>query len=84
MNQRPEGSKISRYETLKQVEKSTGKTPPELINAPSLRAELTNLWDAYGSMVEYTYTELKHYGELTGNQLDAWEVSAIIKLAKYR
>lgn len=66
------------------MEKSTGKTPPELINCPSLPVELSYLWDAFSSMVEYNYTELKNYGELTGNTLNAWEVEAIMKLSKYR
>jgi hypothetical protein len=84
MHSAPEGSSISRYETLKQVEKSTGRTPPELLNTPSLSRDFEHAWEAYTSLREYTYTELDSYVRLTGCELDCWEVEAVMTLAKYR
>lgn len=80
----PEGSKVSRYDSLKQVEKSTGKTPPDLLNAPPLSPELEPTWDAYVSLPKHTYQEIQSYISLTGAILFPWEVRAIVKLAKYR
>ena len=84
MHSAPEGSSISRYETLKQVEKSTGRTPPELRNVPSLSNLHQYAWEAYTSLKEYTYTELDSYTRLSGYELDCWEVEAVMTLAKYR
>jgi len=53
MHSAPEGSSISRYDTLKQVEKSTGRTPPELRNAPSLSSDYHHAWDAARASKEF-------------------------------
>lgn len=84
MNQFPEGSKISRYETLKQVEKSRGVTPPELLNAPKLSWQHGDSWVAYTSLREHTFSELESYMKLTGQILDWWEIEAIMELAKHK
>lgn len=84
IHSKPNGSSVSRYETLKQVEKSTGKTPKELESAPCLTGEHSDAWQAYTSLTEYTYAEIDSYIRLTGHQLDWWEVKAIMGLAKYR
>ena len=84
IHSKPKGSEISRYATYKQVEKSTGKTPKDLLNAPTLREELVDLWKLFCELPEYTYSELEAYGRLTGITLSPWEVDAIIKLNKYR
>lgn len=84
MHSRPEGSSVSRYDTLKQVEKSTGRTPKELQNAPKLSQDHDSVWQAYTSLSEYTYSEIESYVRLTGHELDCWEVEAIMALAKYR
>jgi len=84
MHSAPEGSSISRYDTLKQVEKSTGRTPPELLSAPSLSNLHEHAWEAYTSLREYTYTELESYMRLSGYELDCWEVEAVMTLAKHR
>ena len=84
MNSFPEGSKISRYEILKQVEKSRGVTPPELLNAPKLSWKHEECWIAYTSLREHTYPELESYMRLTGRILDDWEVQAIMQLAKHK
>ena len=80
----PDGSDISRYETLKQVERTTGVTPPDLVSAPKLTADHDDAWKAYTSMREHSYTEISAYERLTGVKLDTWEVEAIMSLSKYR
>jgi hypothetical protein len=81
---RPEGSDISRYESLKQVEKTTGKTPPELLSTPTLSEELTACWDAYVKLETHSYTEIDAYIRLTGLELEPWEVEAIMALSKFQ
>lgn len=81
---RPEGSTVSRYDSLKQVEKSTGKTPPELRNPPKLSNMHNDVWQSYISLVSYSYQEINAYTQLTGNHLHNWEIKAIIELSKYR
>jgi len=84
MNSYPEGSSISRYDSLKQVEKSRGVTPPELQNAPQLSWEHQDCWRAYVSLKEHTWPELESYARLTGEVLDSWEVKAIMELARHK
>jgi hypothetical protein len=84
IHSRPDGSTISRYETLKQVEKSTGKTPPELKDPPKLSNLHNDVWQVYVSLIEYSYQELNAYTQITGNCLHNWEIKAIIELSKYR
>lgn len=80
----PEGSTISRLTTLKQVEKSRGVTPPELLNAPQLSWQLTDCWKVYTSLRDHTYPELESYMRLTDCVLDWWEIEAIMELAKHK
>lgn len=80
----PEGSKISRYETLKQVEKSTGKMPKDLQNAPTFPEEACYAWKAYTSLSKHTWTELASYIDITKIALEVWECEAVMELAKYR
>ncbi len=84
MSASPEGSSVSRYETLKQVEKTTGKRPAELDQEPTLSDAHNDVFEAYISLAEYTYSEIDSYIRLTGNELASWEVEAIMKLARYR
>lgn len=84
VHSKPEGSSVSRYETLKQVEKSTGRTPKELEAAPQLSEVHADAFEAYMALPEYTYAEVESYIRLTGKQLSSWEVEAIMVLAKYR
>lgn len=80
----PDGSDISRFETLKQVEKTTGVTPPDLLSAPKLSVDHDDAWKAYTSMREHSFQEISAYMTLTGVKLDAWEVEAIMSLSKHR
>lgn len=84
MHSRPEGSSISRYDTLKQVEKSTGRTPPDLLAAPELRGEHSYAWETFCSLKMHTYAEIEAYGRLTGVTLSPWEVDAVMVLARLR
>lgn len=84
IHSKPEGSTVSRYESLEQVRRTTGKTPSELQEAPPLSVELEDTWDAFNSLSEFSYTEISNFIALTGRDLEPWEVKAIVKLAKYR
>ena len=74
------GSKVSRLATFKQVEKSLGRPPKELRDAPTLRPELGYLWAAFVDMAagceRISYVEIKAYCELV-DSLEGWEVKAI-------
>lgn len=84
IHSKPEGSTVSRYDSLSQVLKTTGKTPAELRDAPSLPIELQDLWEAFTTLTKFSYTEIANFISLTGRDLEPWEVKAIVKLAKYR
>ena len=81
---RPEGSSISRYDTLKQVEKSTGRTPQDLLNGPSIGSEHHYAWEAFCVLKDHTYSEIEAYSRLTGVKLSPWEVDAVIALSRHR
>lgn len=81
---RPEGSEISRYDTYKQVEKATGRTPAELKHRPVLRPILHSTLDAFNQFPEMSYQEIQAFIELTGQHLEWWEVKAMMQLNTYR
>lgn len=80
----PEGQQISRYDSAKQVEKSTGRTPPDLKDRPELPDECIAAWDAYVSMREHSWIELDAYQRINQIQLFGWEIEAIMELAKQK
>ena len=84
LNSCPEGSTVSRLDTFRQVQKSTGRTPKELESGPKLSSLHNGAWEAYLALTEYTYAEIESYIRLTGIELEPWEVEAIIALAKHR
>jgi len=64
---------------MRQVEKSLGRKPKELENAPTLRSELEYLWSIFVSLKNasqgsISYTEIQSYasiyGELSGFEID--------------
>lgn len=81
------GSKVSRLATFKQVEKSLGRPPKELRDAPTLRPELGPVWGAFVDMAagcdRISYTEIKSYCELV-EPLEGWEIKAIKKMEAER
>lgn len=82
MNGHDKGSKISRLEALKQVEKTLKRTPDALKDAPKPPPELVDLWGFFVALKNssdgpISYTEIQAYAELTGNDLAPWEVEAI-------
>lgn len=83
LNSCPEGSTVSRLDTFRQVEKSTGRAPKEL-DGPRLSGIHDNAWRAYTDLAEYTYSEIESYSRLTGTELEPWEVEAVMALAKHR
>ena len=55
-----------------------------LLTGPKLSTEHFDAWEAYTSLAEYSWTELKAYIELSGQILSPWETRAIMALSKYR
>lgn len=84
MHSFPEGSKISRYDSCKQVMESSSIMPVEMSQMPDMPDECTFLWDAFTRLSSCSYTEIKAYIELTGDCLGRWEIDAIIQLNKVR
>jgi hypothetical protein len=84
MHSKPENSTVSRFETFQQVYKSTGKEPPELRDRPPFSNVLMNAWEAYERLTEFSYQEIDCFMKLTGHELEYWEVTAIMTLARYR
>lgn len=80
----PQGSSVSRYDTFKQVEKSTGKPSKDLLSAPVLSIEHDNALAAYNALGVHTWQELDAYMRLSGNLLAGWEIEAVMKLSKFK
>lgn len=79
-----EGSKVSRYDGLKQVEKTLGRKPIELEQEPQLSMECRQIWNIAASMCEASYVEIKAYCDLTGDNLSQWEIEAIMTVSSVR
>jgi hypothetical protein len=78
------GSKVSRLQNLKQIEKSIGKPPKQLAERPELRAELAYLWALFVSLKNasegaISYNQIKSYMDIYGD-LTAFEVDLIREL----
>ena len=58
--------------------------PKDLQNAPKFPDEVSYAWEAYTSLTEYTWTEIRNYMDITGTALEIWECEAVMELAKYR
>ena len=71
---------VSLYDTMKQVEKSTGKTPVGLLNAPKIPKDTRHLWQLFNQLDIITYTELDAYQRQTGDDLAPWELDVIMGL----
>ena len=84
INACPEGSTVSRYDTLKQVEKSTGKKPKDLLNVPELSIHHENSLAAFNALTVHSWQELQAYMGVTGNMLEWWEVQSVMGLAKHK
>jgi hypothetical protein len=67
-----------------QVQKSTGKTPKDLENAPTLDIEFDYALKAYKEMTEHSWQELDAYLRHSGNDLVPWEIKAVMTLAQYK
>lgn len=66
------------------MEKSIGREPQELAEAPELPAECTSVWDTFIRLSCCSYTEIKAYCDLTGDDLSVWEIDTLIGLDKIR
>lgn len=82
----PSGSTVSRYDTLKQVEKTLGSPHPDL-EVPDLDPLVLETWNAYidikSGVDRISFLEIKAYTELV-RLLDPWEVKAIKRLETAR
>ena len=79
-----EGSKVTRYDSLTQVAKQTGREPEELQLAPSFPAACRHLWDVFMRLDTVSYQEINAYALATYDQLEPWEINSIIALDKVR
>lgn len=66
------------------MEKSSGRTPLELLNAPELPWQCRNVWDVFSKLSVISYTEIKSYMEVTGDFLDWWEIELLITFDQLR
>lgn len=73
---------ISKFDHYSQIKKSGGK-PPALI-APPYPDECRHIWELYARIGRADYAVLKSYCDLTGDELQNWEIEALfgINLAK--
>jgi hypothetical protein len=82
------GSKSTRLEQWKAVESRTGRKPAQLKSQPILDTYLMPTWNAYtmiSSGVErISLQDILAYCELFGEQLDRWQIEAILNLDQER
>jgi hypothetical protein len=55
-----------------------------LLDAPTLGAEHDDDLEAYKALTTHSWQELDAYMRLSGNVLAAWEIEAVMTLAKHR
>lgn len=84
MHSKPEGSKVSHYDTLKQVQKTIGKAPEGLKDHPQMPDCCINVWTTFSLLADVTYTEIAAYTQVTGEEFQKWEVQALIGLDRIR
>ena len=87
-NSRPEGSKITHLESMRQVQKSTGQTPKKLAEQPILDDCLLPTWYAYCDILQgnekITLRDIKAYCDVYDDPLDQWQIKAILSLDTVR
>jgi len=67
--------------------KRSGMAVPELDDVPQLPDTAYHVWQAYIDLVgntEINYSEIKAWSDMTGMNIKAWELSAIMRLEKLR
>ena len=79
----PQGQKVSRYDTLYQVYKSTGKKPNSLI-APELHEDAIFTWNLFVNLPVLTMSEIYSYCCLTGELIQPWQVDALLEMNKLK
>jgi hypothetical protein len=55
-----------------------------LLDAPTLGVEHDDALEAYKALTTHSWQELDAYMRLSGNVLAAWEIEAVMTLAKHR
>ena len=79
----PEKQEVSRFDTLTQVYKSTGKKPNAL-KAPELIDEAVITWELFLYLPVLSMAEIQAYSQLTGERISPWQVEALLKMNKLR
>ena len=86
----PEGQTVSRYDQLKQVEKTLGAEPNSMVKVSDLPESAYNAWRVFCELISnvgsenITYSELAAYCALTGDELMNWEIKAIMTIKHSR
>ena len=82
------GSKSTRLEQWQAVERRTGRKPIQLQSQPILETHLVATWDAYSMIASgvesISLKDILAYCELFGEQLDRWQIEAILALDQQR
>ena len=80
---KPDGQNVSRFDTLTQVYKSTGRKPKALVS-PELDDLAIDTWNIFLSLDIVSLTEIDAYSRLTGEIVEPWQVQAIINIGRLR
>ena len=65
------------------MEKSGGRVDA-LINQPEFPTPCAKVWSTFSLLADVSYSEIAAYTQVTGEEFQRWEVSAIIGLDRIR
>lgn len=82
------GEKVSRYDNLKQVEKSLRRKPKQLQGLIEINEDVRYIWDLFIDLFsstggEISYSEIKAYSELIAD-VSPFEIRCIMALKRMR
>jgi hypothetical protein len=78
-----EGSAVSKGAHLRQVEKTLGR---KVHQRPACPEEMLYLWEWFCQVYNgtaLTFTEIKHWSDLTHCNAQAWEASLLVELSRH-
>jgi len=81
------GSKVTRLEALQQIEKTIGRKPKALENAPEIPRNSRYLWNTFLSLHnscggQIGYNDLMAYSQMTGETITPVEVDIIMRMSR--
>ena len=79
----PKDQKVSRLDTLTQVEKTLGRKP-DALKSPELIDESVPTWNLFLKLPVINLSEIKFYSELTGENIQPWQVEALLNMNKLK